>query len=280
MLKREEGLLLIKPVVFYSHALNRRCVCYVGLPDRYEQDDQTRYPVIYLLHGKNGMETDWLYKGNAEQIIETMWQRNELRDAIIVMPNDGGYAEGTFYIDWYDGSGNFEQYFVYDLVPMIDHQFRTYKSRLLRVIGGLSMGGYGAMMLALKNPQLFGAAVSFSGALGDVQHLTNQERSLFPPYLFSQMIGPAYGKHAQQYRLYHLAQKRLDENNGPALYFNCGKQDYLYEANVRFSNYLRQINYNHQFEQFDGEHNWEYWQTHLSRGLAFFETYFNQQQKP
>lgn len=271
--------MIIKPVMFYSSVLNRRSVCYVGLPDDYDADETQRYPVIYLLHGKNGMETDWLYKGNAEEIIQTMWDKKELRDAIIVMPNDGGYSDGTFYVDWYDGSGNFEQYVKYDLIPMIDHEFRTYDSRLSRVIGGLSMGGFGAVMLSLKNPELFGAAVSFSGAVGDILNLSEGELPLFNAAAFAPILGPLHGEHAQRYRLRNLAEQRLEENNGPAIYLSCGKQDYLYEANVGFTQYLRKIGYNHQYEEFEGEHNWEYWQTHLSRGLAFFESYFSKQTK-
>lgn len=271
--------MIVRPVTFYSSALNRRCVCYVGLPDHYDADESKRYPVIYLLHGKTGMETDWLYKGNAEQIIQEMWDKNQLREAIIVMPNDGGHSDGTFYVDWYDGSGNFEQYMIYDLVPMIDAEFRTYPSRLSRVIGGLSMGGYGAVMLALKNPSLFGAAVSFSGALGDILSLTGGEQHLYMASAFAPILGPAHGEHAQQYRLKNLALHRIEENNGPALYINCGKQDYLYEANIGFTNYLRKIGYNHQYEEFEGEHNWDYWQENLSRGLAFFESYFEKQRK-
>lgn len=271
--------MIVKPVAFHSNALNRRMVCYVGLPDDYEQNESKRYPVVYLLHGKYGTEICWLYKGNAQQIIEEMIEAGDLRDVIVVMPNDGGDTDGTYYSDWYDGSGNYEQYMIYDLVPFIDGEFRTQPDKFSRVIGGLSMGGFGAFMLSLKNSDLFGAAVSFSGALGDLRNLTERESAAYRPSTFSRIVGPAHGAYASQYNLKDLVNARIEENSGPALYFSCGKDDFLYEANVNFAKFLERVGYNHQYEEFEGDHNWKYWQTHLSRGLEFFESYFENQTK-
>lgn len=256
-----------KPYSFYSGALNRREVCYVQLPTSYDHSEKN-YPVIYLLHGRDGNETDWIYQGQANTTIDKMCSQGQLRECIIVMPSDGGYDRGTFYSDWYDGSGNFEQNIIDDLIPFIDEQFRTIPSREARVIGGLSMGGYGSFMLAMRHPELFGAAASLSGALDKFNNA--------PEYELARIYGPFNGPYCRGYNLLHLSKEVLDQPNRPELYFDCGTEDFLYEWNQNFKAHLEKINYPFQYNDFPGEHNWEYWIEHLTDALTFFEAYFSQ----
>ncbi len=130
----------------------------VYVPDSYDQNNR-EYPVVYLLHGLNGSESDWTEKkGDAHLTVERMAAEGKLPECIVVMPSDGGYGHGTFYMDWYDGTGNFEQYIICDLIPFIDSTYRTIASREGRAVCGLSMGGYGAVMLALKKIRRFSEA--------------------------------------------------------------------------------------------------------------------------
>ncbi len=257
-----------KPYLFYSCALNRRQVCYVHLPQGYEETDE-RYPVVYLLHGRNGMELDWPVNGHAGETVAAMVRDGELRDVILVMPNDGGYGRGTFYANWYEGNEcKFEDYMVYDLVGFIDGTFRTIASRTARAIAGDSMGGYGSIMLALRHPDMFGAAASLSGNM--------QVMETLQPYETAPMFGPPNGPYARQYELSVLSQQRVHSPERPAIYFDCGADDFLFHTNLFFEKHLLDIGYPHTFNRFPGDHDWAYWAEHLRDALAFFHIHFGQ----
>ncbi|WP_240418673.1 alpha/beta hydrolase [Paenibacillus periandrae] len=258
----------IQPHSFFSGALYARKSCFVYVPAGYEQSEQ-RYPVIYLLHGMHGSESSWMLKGNAEQTLDQLMNNGELIPSIVVMPSDGGYGQGTFYMDWYDGTGNFEQYFIYDLVPEIDRHYRTIDSSVQRVLCGLSMGGFGAVSLALRHPERFGAAASLSGGLVSSQHLKDQ----FARSDVGRMIGPLHGPYAESYDPQLVANLRMQDGRCPALYMNCGTSDYLYTMNQDFHQHLKTIGYTHTYEQFEGEHNWTYWKEHLPDALRFIQSY-------
>ncbi|WP_243735366.1 alpha/beta hydrolase [Paenibacillus turpanensis] len=265
----------VTPVSFFSGALYERKTCFVYLPPSYEETDQA-YPVIYLLHGMYGSELDWNYKGNAGQTLDHMISEHRLRECIVVMPSDGGYGHGTYYMDWYDGTGNFEEYLISDLVPFIDNNYRTLKTRDTRVIAGLSMGGFGAFLLSLRNPDLFGAAASLSGALGSAQLMPQKD---FDRSEFSRIIGPRNGIHAMEHDLNVLTEMRMQDppEERPSLYFDCGTEDYLYPMNAAFRNHLQRIGYTHEYQEFSGQHDWNYWTSHLPDTLMYFERYFSLQ---
>ncbi|ALS22438.1 MULTISPECIES: alpha/beta hydrolase [Paenibacillus] len=260
----------VKPFSFFSGALYSRKVCHVYLPASYEQSEETRYPVIYLLHGLNGDETSWIVKGNAEATLDDMISSGALRESIVVMISDGGYGHGTFYVNWYDGSGRFEDYVLYDVIPAIDREFRTIADRTQRAVCGLSMGGYGAFVLALRNPDVFGAAASISGALMSANLMTEQ-------MLRSEVVrmtGPVHGSYVKELDLHVLASRRVREKNRPALHFNCGFSDYLYPLNSAYKALLDQLGYEHEYMEFEGDHNWDYFGGHLPEALSFIERSF------
>ena len=132
------------------------------LPAGYEQGTG-RYPVLYLLHGAFGDDTDWTTVGDAEAITAGL-------PLIVVMP-DGG--KGGWYTDWLNrgagGPPEWETFHVRELIPWIDDHYRTIAARDGRAIAGLSMGGFGALSYAGRHPDLFSWAGSFSGAV-DITH--------------------------------------------------------------------------------------------------------------
>ena len=121
-----------------------------------------RYPVVYLLHGGGGDESDWIQQGAIQDILDAQYASDPSHAAIAVMPD----GRSGFWFDSYDGTMRIETYVLDHVVPYIDRHFRTLNDRRGRAIAGLSNGGYGAMHLAAKRPDLFVAAGTMSGNLG------------------------------------------------------------------------------------------------------------------
>jgi S-formylglutathione hydrolase FrmB len=145
-------------------ALKKPAHVRVLVPDAYWASTE-RYPVLYLLHGAFGNHTDWTTAGDAEAITAGA-------PLIVVMP-DGG--QGGWYTDWLNrgagGPPEWERFHIDELVPWIDDHYRTIRARDGRAIGGLSMGGFGAMSYAGRHPDLFEWAGSFSGAVDVIHNL-------------------------------------------------------------------------------------------------------------
>ena len=134
----------------------------VYLPPGYDANAATRYPVVYLLHGGGGDQADWVTFGDVRGILDRAYADNHAHSVIAVMP-DGRSGQ---WFDYQDRSFLNETYLLRHLVPAVDARFRTIADRRGRALAGLSHGGYGALHLAAKAPDLFSVAGSMSGNLG------------------------------------------------------------------------------------------------------------------
>jgi S-formylglutathione hydrolase FrmB len=148
----------LSELTFSTPALQAPTGVRVLLPSGYATSGQ-RYPVLYLLNGAFGDETDWTVQGDAEA-------RTAGLPVIVVMPSGGSAG---FYSDWNNGGAGgppeYETYHIDELLPWIDAHYRTIATRSERAIAGLSMGGFGAFSYAARHPDRFAAAASFSGDL-------------------------------------------------------------------------------------------------------------------
>jgi len=235
---------------FHSHALAKACSMNVLVPEG--SVGTPPFPVCYLLHGLSDDHTSWARRTSIERHVAGL-------PLIVVMP-DGGRG---FYCDAVDGPA-YERYLLEDVIGFVDHTFHTMPERQGRVIGGLSMGGYGAIKLALKYPQLFCSAVSHSAAL-DVQ------RRLERPEVAAEMrriFGPAPGGGPND--PYALA-ATIDRTLLPALRLDCGLEDGLLEENRAFHRHLEQLGIPHEYAECPGAHTWEYWDCHIQEALAFHQ---------
>lgn len=133
----------------------------VYLPPEYATGGM-RYSVLYLLHGGGGDQADWVTFGSMQKILDDAYKADPEHALIVVMP-DGRSGQ---YHDYYDDRFLLETYLLRRLVPAVDEQFRTIADRTGRAIAGLSNGGYGALHMAAKAPDLFAVAGSMSGNLG------------------------------------------------------------------------------------------------------------------
>ena len=207
------------------------------------------FPVFYLLHGLSDDHTMWTRRSCIERYVEGL-------PLIVVMP-DGGRG---FYCDAVEGFAH-ETAIVRDLVNYIDTIFQTKAERSGRCIGGLSMGGYGGIKLALQYPDVFCSAHSHSGALGYGRRL-KVDWPEANRILGDKVLGGGPND------LFRLATE-ADRSKLPHVLIDCGTEDSLLEENRAFHAHLDQLNIPHDYKEFPGAHDWTYWDEHIREAIAF-----------
>lgn len=229
-------------VNYWSSALEKQSGAYVILPD-----GEGPFRVVYQLHGLSDDYTIWLRRTSIERYAE--------KAGMMVVLLDGGRS---FYVDTHPGLGRYESH-ILETVRFMDRTFRTIPGPEGRAIGGLSMGGYGAVKLGLKYPDIFGSVASHSGAL-DIAALCRESLCAELQVIFPN------GKVRADEDPFVMAAKPLPK---PALYFDCGVNDFLIEQNRRFHAHLQNLGVAHTYKEFPGEHTWEYWDKHIVGALMF-----------
>jgi enterochelin esterase-like enzyme len=138
----------------------------VYLPPSYNtpQGQSHRYPAVYLLHGSPGAAHDWFTAGKADQSADTLIALGKIPELILILPDGNGQEAATS--EWgnsFDQKQLIETYVAVDLVKYVDQKYRTLAQAAYRGIGGLSMGGFGAMNIAVHHPNVFGTVISLGG---------------------------------------------------------------------------------------------------------------------
>lgn len=225
-------------------------------PDSYAR--QTKFPVLYLLHGYSDRYDGWITK------VPAIKDLADLYDMIIVCP-DGAY--GSWYLDSpIDPDFQYETYIADELVNWIDKNYRTIPSRSGRAITGLSMGGHGALYLAFRHQDIFGAAGSMSGGV-DIRPFPNNWD--LEKRLGKQSEFPENWEQHTVIGLLHLLTP-----NSLKLIIDCGTEDFFYEVNKKLHEELLYRNIPHDFISRPGVHNWEYWENAIKYQALFFNRYF------
>lgn len=206
------------------------------------------YPTFYLLHGLSDDESVWSRNTSLERYAQSY-------PFLLVMPDCAR--------SWYCDSklGRYETFISQELVSFVDTIFPTRKLAKYRAIGGLSMGGYGALKLGLKFPRIFGSISAHSSAIGFMRWGASVNDIAETPILFDGIDTAANDP-------YELVLK-IPEKQRPHIYFDCGRNDFLYADNQKFDAFLRKGKIPHTYHRFDGAHEWSYWDTHIQDALKF-----------
>ncbi|HSV74919.1 MAG TPA: alpha/beta hydrolase family protein [Chthonomonadales bacterium] len=234
---------------YWSQPLLKQTAAYVLLP---ESEEPGPYPVLYLLHGLSDDHTIWMRRTSIERYVSSL-------PIVVVMP-DGGRG---FYVDAVDGCA-YDSALAIDLVSLIERTFPVRAERGGRAVAGLSMGGYGAVRMALAHPERFCAAVSHSGALAVGRERLDGEDALASELRRIFGSEPAGGPND----LFALASRVAPELR-PALRIDCGVDDFLIEHNRAFHAHLEALGFPHEYEEFPGEHEWGYWDERVREAIAF-----------
>lgn len=236
-------------VQYFSRSLAKASSVNVVFPD--DPDVPRPWGVFYLLHGLSDDHTIWMRRTSVERYVEG-------KPLMVVMP-DGGRG---WYCNAEEGAA-YEDDLIKDVVGLVDRTFPVRAERAGRAIGGLSMGGYGAVKNGLKHHEMFASVNSHSGALDAARDAERAQR-LGPE--FARVFGddPKDGPDDP-----FAIVRSVDHGRLPALRIDCGTDDFLIESNRSFHRHLDDLHVAHEYEEFPGAHNWEYWDEHVQQAIAF-----------
>ncbi|BDD08284.1 endo-1,4-beta-xylanase [Fulvitalea axinellae] len=266
---------ILESLAFKSDILKSEVKYSVYLPADYAVSKRD-YPVLFLLHGYTGDNTDWTQKGDIQHIADEMIKNGELTPCVIIMPDAGN----CYYLDSYDGKWDYHKMLVKEFVPAMRSEYRLRDGSRYTAVAGLSMGGFGATLFAAKNPDVFGQAVALSAAFWTDERLIGLDQKgfqrSFGPQLGNDLKGKkrvsGLWKEFSPLILFKTADK--DKMNTVRWYFDCGDDDFLYIGNDRMHTLLRNRGIRHEYRMRDGAHNWAYWRSGIRLGLAFLNEGF------
>ena len=247
-----------------STAMNKTYKAAVVLPASYSKN-KAAYPVLYLLHGGFGHYRDWIEKTPDKELLHNLSDKYNL---IIVLPEGEVFS---YYIDSPIQKGSqFESYIIKDVIPKIDNTYRTNRSSKARTISGLSMGGYGALYLSARHPDLFCASGSMSGALNPDMRgwKLSPEMANNIKNAFASIMGSMDSVDYSAYSVISMAD--VIKKNGTKLIFDCGVDDFLIEPNRELHRRLVFNQTPHDYSERPGGHSWAYWQNALPYHVHFF----------
>lgn len=294
---------LLKTATFPSDSLGVDKSYLVYLPAGYE-GNETRYPVVYMLHGLGGDEDNWSKMG-----LVTAADKLKLQAIVVMMDGDDSfYANSQTPADYQKCLGqprtfgrassletycvkhaNYETYVATDMVAHVDSTYRTIAKREARAIGGLSMGGFGALMIGMRHKDVFSSVASHSGVTallykGPFPFETGKTQLIEDPMTVTKNFGrigtllySIFGTDIQNWRDHDPAFLAKSLNDGElAIYLDCGTEDefrlhngvsYLHEV-------LESRGIAHDFTLAPGTHSASFWADRIDDSLAFHTKHF------
>lgn len=223
---------------FMSDALGKQVACNVLLPDTGEGP----FPVLVQLHGLSDDCNAWLERSNIVRHVAAY-------PMVVVFPDGGTSA----YLNWKDagrlGRASYEDLIIEDISSQLDRHFHVTDGPW--AIGGLSMGGWGALHLGIKYPDRFASIWAHSSKLDwrDAE------------------LQPAMLAYPEDLDLSARAERLLADGNVPVISFDCGVDDRLIGENRAFHHHLQEIGLEHHYAEHSGDHTWDYWDDHVREAL-------------
>ena len=295
----------VRTDTIWSQSLGAAKALVVYLPPSYQRAAGTRYPLLVYLHGRTGNERNWVDAGRLHLTMDSL-TRAGAPEAIIAMPDgdDGWYATwnqlgdvnacradtsrrepaATYCVPW----TRYDDYIARDIVAYMDTRYRTKANRESRGIAGLSMGGFGALTVALQYPEVFAAAASHSGVvspryLGPTPFLpparyanSAAELQAAAGNLWSDlrwvMGKDTIGWNARDPgRMAQRLQRRAATGAPrlPQLMVDVGVDDPFINQNRDLDATLTRLGVPHRYAEWPGAHSWSYWQRHAAESLEF-----------
>jgi enterochelin esterase-like enzyme len=233
---------------------------------------------VYLLHGYTDNDMAWFQYGEINMKADKAIAKGLIPPVIIVMPDAGL----NWYINNYDGSVAYEDYFFEEFIPEVESRYRIRQEKRFRGIAGLSMGGFGSLVYSLKHPGMFAACAAFSAAITPPADAPKLDQ-----HRWDRAFGPVYGEglegkervtdHFLANNPFQLVREGEKEKlNSVRYYIDCGDDDHLSNANNIFHNVLLDEVVKHEYRVRDGGHSWSYWRSGIMDGIQFIGESFHQ----
>lgn len=283
----EGGSRLLADRTFSSAILGRDVAYSVYLPEGYGADEGT-LPVVYLLHGgAGGQHTDWALQGDIQRTLDEGIARREIPPVVVVMPDarrdpaqPAAGQQETYYVNDLDGAVRYEDMLVQEMLPGVEAAYGVGGAPERRGIAGLSMGGYGAMVLSMRYPGTFVGAAGLS-----VAHRTDEQIIAMDQEGWDRRHGRAYGEGlvgearlTERYREYDLLsiieRTPVESLTSTSYWFDIGAYDDFLRGNAVLSAALADKEVPHRFQAREGEHDWAYWTSGAGPAMAFLGDLF------
>jgi putative tributyrin esterase len=260
---------ILKQVVHYC----------VYLPSGYDagtaQHPAKRYPVLYFLHGLGDNERT-LFNSGGWTLLDDLRNQGKMGDFLIVAPE----GRRSFYVNSADGTIRYSDFFLQEFMPYIERNFRIRAERAARAIGGISMGGYGALRFAFAHPDLFSSVSAQSAALITESAAQLNTASQTGTPLLS-VLAPVFGKpiaanHWNENSPFVLARRNASALKKQAIYFNCGEDDnYGFEKGAAtLHKELQKDGVKHEYHSYPGNHSLTYFLAHFEEVMEFHSRAF------
>ena len=237
-----------------SSHLNRRCDISVFNA----HPDGKDLPIVILLHGVYGNQWVWSGLGGVHKAYSAEYAKGSLTKMMLVMPSDGGFYGGSAYLPLANGE-NYEKWIVEDVIDAVIKCNPAASAASNIYIAGLSMGGYGALRLGAKYPNIF-QGISAHSSITNIQEMAqfvDEDLSLYNTHL------------THESDILHWL--KVNKTHLPPIRFDCGTEDTLYSGNLKFNEQLKQLGIPAQLESLPGSHSWEYWHQHVIKTFQFFD---------
>lgn len=240
----------------------------VYLPPDYESSERS-YPVLYLLHGAGDDQTAWVQFGEVLRITDKAIKDGTATPMIIVMPDANTGQRGYFNeVEW-----RYEDFFFEEFLPYVEEKFRIKRDKRYRALAGLSMGGGGTFMYALRHPELFSSACPLSAYIGP---LTMKDLKTRMERRNQKITQSELEKYFADHNALNLIETVPEEDiQSVHWYIDCGDDDFLFEGNSLVHIAMTKKKIPHEYRVRDGGHSWTYWREALPTVLRFVSDTFH-----
>jgi len=244
----------------------------IYLPPDYETS-QRSYPVLYLLHGGGDDQTGWVQFGEVLHIADKAINKGEATPMIIAMPD--AYTGRRGYYNDVRGEWRYEDFFFEEFMPYIENTYRIKDEKRYRAVAGLSMGGGGSFIYALRRPDLFSSACPLSASTGSLT--IDDARQRLERSGVEGLRDEEVENYYKRYSVLPLiAATPAEDIKSVRWFIDCGDDDFLYEGNSLVHIALHKKEVPHEFRIRDGGHTWTYWRESLPVVLSFISDAFHQ----
>jgi putative tributyrin esterase len=213
-------------------------------------------PLVILLPGVYSSHWAWFLRGGVHRTALELIETGKTRPMLIASPSDGLDGQGTAYVC--QREKDYESWICDDVIDCVRDIFPCTGPHVSVFIAGLSMGGYGALRLGAKYPAKF-KGISAHSAITRIEQMSEFVRE------------PFWWNEIPSHELDIVHWFRLNRSTLSPLRFDCGRDDLLMSANRSLQADLRKYKIPHRFFEYEGDHSWPYWRTHIADSLLFFE---------